>query len=640
MGRVGSYGGDPLARIRKAETTKSNAPTPITWEQLWITGYTSPSGAHKNGILQTKLSDLDRERMLDVKTALERGEITSDIQDYRKFSKSTAFKLFEQLKEIRRKQWLQDILDHRPANYYTVFNIHQLIAMLNLADTEEVIGVDTETTGLDIWGLDRVVGVSISLQNADRHYYIPIRHLTGDEQIKPDTAFSLLKPLLEDATKGKVLFNAKFDYYMLKKEGILLNNIIMDVMIAAHILNENEMNYQLKNLATKYGKNFGFSEESHPYEELFGKVGFENVPVNVGSIYACKDTHLVIEYRKYILTFFEAQPKLKEVHDREMKVLPAVMAMEMNGFQIDLLYAERYAKELEGIIAGLDAKLKEAFGDININSNQQLSAVLYDEMKLDDFNKRSVDADTLKILAEDCDAINILLEYRELNKLLTTYVIPLPQKLGLDGRLHGQFKQSGTVTGRFSSSDPNLQNLPYDARKLIVAPKGKILVGIDLSQIEPRILAHMSKDDHFREPYLNGTDLYSTLASKVFKLPIEECGDGSKWRKMMKTGLLATMYGTSNFTLAKQLGITIDEAENFIQTFLDTYPQVKSWIESVHKQVDTIGYVETMFGRKRRFLGHKEVAGKYHAAVNAIMRVSHGDMTILKDKERRKDYTI
>lgn len=164
----------------------------------------------------------------------------------------------------------------------------------------------------------------------------------------------------------------------------------------------------------------------------------------------------------------------------------------------------------------------------------------------------------------------------------------------------------------------NLQNLPYPARGLIVAPAGKIIIGIDYSQIEPRVLSHISGDKHLQEPYLSGKDLYSTLASRVFKVPIEECGDGSKYRKMMKIGLLAVMYGTSTFTLSKQLGIPVEEAEKFIADFMETYPEVADFIERTHAMADTEGYVQTLKGRKRRFIGHKPVATEYHRITKRI----------------------
>ncbi|MBC9785901.1 DNA polymerase I, partial [Heliobacterium chlorum] len=197
----------------------------------------------------------------------------------------------------------------------------------------------------------------------------------------------------------------------------------------------------------------------------------------------------------------------------------------------------------------------------------------------------------------------------------------LPERIKSDGRIHGSFNQVATVTGRFSSNEPNLQNLPTKARKLMIAPPGKLLIGSDFSQIEPRVLAHISGDKHLQEPYLNGQDLYSTLASRVFKKPIEECSDGSKYRKMMKVGLLAVMYGTSMHTLSSQLEIKVDEAHQFIRDFFRTYPQVHAFIKDTHEFAKENEYVETLYGRKRRFPGHRQKAKVYESLAKQICQI-------------------
>lgn len=198
----------------------------------------------------------------------------------------------------------------------------------------------------------------------------------------------------------------------------------------------------------------------------------------------------------------------------------------------------------------------------------------------------------------------------------------MPGQVKKDGRVHGSFNQLSTVTGRFSSNEPNLQNLPPRARRLIIAPAGWLILGSDFSQIEPRILAHMSGDKHFQEPYLKGQDLYSTLASRVFKVPVSECGDGSIWRKKMKVGLLAVMYGTSMWTLAEQLGISVEDAHRFILDFYQAYPEVYQFIKETHQFVKKHEYVLTLFHRKRRFPGHRQLAGLYDSLAAEICRIT------------------
>ncbi|MED4619562.1 DNA polymerase A family protein, partial [Priestia megaterium] len=264
-------------------------------------------------------------------------------------------------------------------------------------------------------------------------------------------------------------------------------------------------------------------------------------------------------------------------------------------------------------------------------SSQQLQAVLYDKMKLEDVSgKRSADAKTLKKLAKKEPRINLILEYREINKLLTTYIEPLPQKVRPDTkRLTGNFSQSSTVTGRFSSNKPNLQNLPQKARHLFKAPEGFLIYGIDYSQIEPRTLASMSEDKGLRHPYIVGEDLYATLASNTFGLPYEACleRDDETWRKsglpkhprkMMKVGLLASMYGISVPSLGESLGISVAEAQKFMDDFYKAYPRMTAWMDEVVQFAEENGYVLTLHGRKRRFIGFKETARHYHAYVRKI----------------------
>lgn len=606
-------------QVLKKEKDKQFQPT---WEQVWFTGYTRPSGTHKEGIFQTKLTDSDKKKLEEVKTAIEQGVIGTFTDDLKKFTKTHALKLHKVLKETTREQTIENMVQNMPENYHCILTGNQFAWAEALFEGEDFIGLDTETTGIDVFGFDRIVGVSISFPKADQHIYIPVRHNVQEEQLEAEMVFKALKPYLEDEKLGKVLHNAKFDVFMFRKEGIEVKGIIMDTMVSMHILNENEPSYALKNLATKWGKHFGFEDRSATYEELFGAGGFQDTPLDIGTVYACKDTHLVVRFYDWIMSHLERQPKLLEIHKLETDILKVVIEMEGNGFAVDLDFANEYKEELEEQVRKMEEQLKEFFGDINLNSPEQLKRKLFDELGLPNINNGSVDAETLKKLKKEHEGIGVLLEYRELNKLLTTYFEPLPQKVSpIDGRLHGQFKQSGTVTGRFASSDPNLQNIPYQARKMFIAPEGKILVGMDFSKVEPTILACMSKDPKFLKPFQEGLDIYSSLASGTFHKPIEECGDGTRERKMMKTGLLATMYGTSMFTLSEQLEISVEEAEEFIERFLTNYTIVSNWIDGVHELVDQQGYVETMFGRKRRFIGHTAIAKKFHKVEDQIIKI-------------------
>lgn len=612
-------------RLAKAKEKKKQAEYQPTWEEVWNTGY-----GKKKGIFQSKISDLDKKRLQEVKLAIDCGEIGTGVESLKKFSKAHALNLYKQLIDVRREKIIADMIAHTPKNYKLITNIFDLKKLEEDLKHEEETGLDTETNGLD-YDINHIVGISITLPKADYHVYIPVRHEQEGSQIqlKPETVFEALRFYLENPAIGKVLHNAKFDFHMFLREGIYVKGLLMDTLTAMKILNENEPSFALKNLATKYGKYFGFEDKSMTYEELFGKGGFQNTPFDIGLVYACKDTHLCYQFYRWILTQFDRLPKLKEIYfGIELPNTIVSFDMEKNGFQVDIEFAKDYTEELRVKVQELEKNLGKLFGDININSNDQLAKVLYDDWGLEDKSgRRSVDADTIKFMAEDEERLKALLEYRELNKLLTTYFEALPTKIWKrDGRLHGSFNQTGTKTGRYSSNNPNLQNIPPEARPMIVAPAGKVIIGKDLSQIEPRCLAFMSGDKEFQYPYLHKTDLYSTLASKVFKLDMEYCLDGAydpthtfKPRKRMKTGLLAVMYGTSTYTLSKQLDITIEEAEQFIEDFLNNYPEAKEYIQSIKDFVDENEYVETHEGRKRRFPNHKNVAKKYHAVVKKIV---------------------
>lgn len=614
-------------RVKQAKEKKAKATAEPSWDDVWF-AEKGVNGATKNGILKSKLSTLDEERLWEVKNAIDNGEIGTHVESLKKFSKAHAFNLYKLLMEQRKDGIIADMVKNKPANYHCVVTPEVFDKMKKELDQEEEIGLDTETTGLD-YDNDHIVGISLTLPKADQHYYIPIRHeLDGVYQLFPATVLRHLKPYLENPELGKVLHNSKFDFHMFWKEGIAVQGLLMDTLIAMQILNENEPSYALKNLATKYGKYFGFEDKSMTYEELFGKGGFEKTPLDIGTVYACKDTHLCYKFYKWIDSQFKRLPKLGKIYyEIELPNTIASFDMERNGFLIDLEYAEKYTAELRVKVQELEQKLNKLFGDININSNDQLGKVLYDDWGLDDISgKRSVDADTIKALAVKNENLKLLLKYREQNKLLTTYFEALPQKIWKrDGRLHGSFNQTGTKTGRYSSNNPNLQNIPPEARPMVVAPEGKVIIGKDLSQIEPRCLAYMSQDPDFQAPYLNKNDLYSTLATKVFHLDMEYCLDGAydpthtfKPRKRMKTGLLAVMYGTSTYTLSGQLEIPVEEAEQFIDDFLASYPVAKAYIQSIKDFVDENEYVETHEGRKRRFPKHKEVARRYKAVVKQI----------------------
>lgn len=632
--------GKKKARVKEAQQKQIAKSYEPTWDEVWITGWTSHTGTFKKAIFQTKVTEKDIEKLREVKEAIEANEIGAGVDSMKKFSKAHALNLHKLLMDKRRDGIVAEMIAHKPDNYILVNTEEQLEGVAGLiagaTAKGEVIALDTETTGVE-W-VDRTVGMSLSFDSADLHFYIPYGHMTDVPQLTRGRVMKTLKPHLEaDGTK-LVLHNSKFDAHMLLKDGISIrHNIYFDTMIAMAVLNENEESYALKKLANKYGKFFGYNDTSLTFEELFGKnpQAFIEADITLATIYASKDTHLTLLFYKWMMEMMEKQPKLKSVYfDIEQKNTWVALEMESNGFKIDFDFANEYAQELKMQVQQLEVKLQEQWGDINVNSPKQLSELFYEQLGYEDITgKQSVDAKALKKLSKKHPEVKVLLEYREVNKLLSTYIEPLPHKVRPDDkRLHGQFNQTATVTGRWASREPNLQNLPPKARKMIVAPEGKIIIGIDYSQIEPRTLAYMSGDEGLQHPYLTGIDLYASLASRIFKLPYEACleADDTTWRekgfpkhprKMMKVGLLAVMYGVSVPSLAEQIGISVAEAQKFMDDFYSSYPVMAQWMQEQVKLTEQRGFAETLHGRKRRFIGFKEIAKQYHYLHGKIVSI-------------------
>jgi DNA polymerase I len=634
-------------RTKKATKKKEAAKFEPTWEQVW-NGYENPkSGKWKKGIWELKDSLGSHKGWLtEVKEAVEDGElglidpIKNEPIPIGKFSKSKAKELYAVLEKKKRAERIQEMIDNKPDNYFLITEKDQMEKLVKYLEDEVETGLDSETTGLDVY-VDEMVGISITLPKKDIHVYVPFGHTTGEKQLPRGYVLRMLKPYLMNSTK-KFLHNAKFDKHMFIRHGSDIGGLIHCTQIAMQILNENEPSKQLKILTTKYKNALGIKEDSWTFEQLFGKdAPFHEVPLDIAMVYACKDTHVTYKLGKWQEKFFQAKSRegLRHIYyDVETPLLPIVVDMERTGMLIDFDFAEQYEPELAGYIDDLKKEIEVEFGDVNLNSPQQMQRLLYDELGLEDVSgQRKTDKKTLEILSDDLPILETVLKYKDLFKLWSTYISALPEKVKADGRIHGSLNQDKTDTGRFSSKEPNLQNFPARARKLVIAPDGKIIFGIDFSQIEPRVLAHITGDMELRRPYIEGFDLYSTLASKTFKVPIEQCGDGSKYRKMMKTGLLAVMYGTSMWTLSKQLKITIEEAEQFILDFYEAYPKVKSWIESIWNFVKENEFVETLYGRKRRFPKHKEYARVYDQKKAEILRLLDRD-TLPQDFWNKEKY--
>ena len=589
-------------RVKAAKAKKKEAGYCPTIEEVFITGWTNARGTKKVAIKDRKNSDADKEKIKAVYDALKNSVLGLDGISTKDISKTTVINvLYPRLVAINKEEMIRHLMENAPTNYHNVTTIAELLNMVGVIAGEKAIAVDTETTG--VTHDDVIVGYSVTCPMADMHFYVPFRHQTGEQMIDEYDAMTAIKPFLEDSRILKVLHNVKFDHekFLFDKYSINMVNYV-DTMILMYVLNENEESYALKKLATKYGKHFGFPDPSDTYEELFGKGGFENTPLNVAYIYACKDTHLTWSLYQWQLENLKKQPKLWHVaFDIEMPLIPVLLKMHYRGFNLDMEYAEKYLLELQEQINKMEEELAEYFPDINLNSNQQLAEYLYGTLKLPDNHNGSVDKDALKELADEYEGVKILLEYRKLTKLKSTYIEPLPQKVWDDGCLHGEINQMGTKTGRLASENPNLQNIPPQARKIFVAPKGKLYMSCDFSKMEIFIACELSGDPNLYDALHSGADVYSVIASKSYGLPIEQCGDGTVYRKHAKTALLGCMYGALPFTIAKQVGVSVEEGKEILDNFFNGNPVLTAQIHKCHDLVAAQGYVETLQGRKRRF---------------------------------------
>lgn len=589
-------------RVKAAKAKKKEAGYCPTIEEVFITGWTNARGTKKVAIKDRKNSDADKEKIKAVYDALKNNVLGLDGINTKDISKTTVINvLYPRLVAINKEEMIRHLVENAPANYYNVTTIADLLEMVSVIAGEKAIAVDTETTG--VTHDDVIVGYSVTCPMADMHFYVPFRHQTGEQMIDEYDAMTAIKPFLEDSRVLKVLHNVKFDHekFLFDKYSINMVNYV-DTMILMYVLNENEESYALKKLATKYGKHFGFPDPSDTYEELFGKGGFENTPLNVAYIYACKDTHLTWNLYQWQLENLKKQPKLWHVaFDIEMPLIPVLLKMHYRGFNLDMEYAEKYLLELQEQINKMEEELAEYFPDINLNSNQQLAEYLYGTLKLPNNHNGSVDKDALKELADEYEGVKILLEYRKLTKLKSTYIEPLPQKVWDDGYLHGEINQMGTKTGRLASENPNLQNIPPAARKIFVAPEGKLYMSCDFSKMEIFIACELSGDPNLYDALHSGADVYSVIASKSYGLPIEQCGDGTVYRKHAKTALLGCMYGALPFTIAKQVGVSVEEGKEILDNFFNGNPVLTAQIHKCHDLVAAQGYVETLQGRKRRF---------------------------------------
>ena len=547
-------------------------------------------------VLAQKSTPPERAKLLEVAVAMEKGEIGRELvpigKKQKPFSKTEAMRLYKVLAESQREGKIADLVANTPENYELILDLERLSNVVCDALKEPLVAIDTETTGLDVY-VDVIVGVSITNPTLDRHYYIPITPTEDERALDSQEALHIIKRLLTAKHVGKIFHNALFDMAMFLRHGIETVNLAWDTMTAMHVLHENEgkLNYKLKVLATKY-----LGVPSDTFAELFGKRGFASVPLDVALVYGAKDTHITWDLYLYQRKYLEMMPTILEYYERvEVPLLYVILALERNGYILDLDFAMEYGVELAEKAAILHERIMKVFGDptLNINSPAQLKPLLSQAIGVE---LESLDAKkVLKPLAKEHPIVADLLEYKALVKLSGTYIDTLPTKIHpLTGRLYSRFNTMGTVTGRFSTGKDeenkdseafNVQNQPKEARKMFKAPPGKVIIGADFKAQEIRAVAYLSGEPVLIQAFKDNKDPYANLAVAFTGLPYEEVyknpdGSDTEWRKKMKVAWLAWLYGASYYSLGEWLGTTKAGAEEFMTALRASLPVLSAWLDA------------------------------------------------------------
>jgi DNA polymerase-1 len=525
--------------------------------------------------------------------------------------------------------------------YETVQTWEQFDAWLAKLDAAEITSFDTETTSLDPM-VAQIVGISIAVE-AGKAAYIPVAHRGPDapEQLPRDEVLAKLKPWLESADRKKVGQHLKYDEQVLANYGIAMDGIEHDTLLQSYVL-ESHRPHDMDNLALRH-----LGLMTIKYEDVAGKgasqIGFDEVPLDKASEYAAEDADITLRLHQALYPQIASEVSLDHVYRNiEVPTSRVLRKMERNGVLIDTEKLRVQSNEIATRLVELEKDAYElAGGEFNLGSPKQIGQIFFEKLELPVIKKTpsgapSTDEEVLQKLAEDYPLPKKILEHRGLSKLKSTYTDKLPRMVNANtGRVHTNYAQAVAVTGRLASNDPNLQNIPVRTgegrriREAFIAPPGHKLVSADYSQIELRIMAHISGDEALLRAFKQGEDIHRATASEVFSVtPLEVSNDQRRIAKVINFGLI---YGMSSFGLASNLGITRDAAKLYIDRYFARYPGVAAYMENTRTSAKMKGYVETVFGRR---LWLPEINGgngprrqaAERAAINAPMQGTAADL--------------
>ncbi|TCO82686.1 DNA polymerase I [Plasticicumulans lactativorans] len=527
-------------------------------------------------------------------------------------------------------------------DYDVVVTAAAFAGWLARLEAAALFAFDTETTSLDYMQAE-IVGVSFAVE-PHRAAYVPLAHVypAAPEQLDRAEVLAALRPLLEDPARAKVGQHLKYDWHVLRNHGVALAGIAHDTMLESYVLDSTATRHDMDSLAARY-----LGETTIHYEQVAGKgakqIGFEQVPIDAAGEYAAEDADVTLRLHQALWPRLEAEPRLAALYrELEIPLVPVLARMEDAGVRIDPALLRRQSGEIAQRLLGLERQAHGLAGQpFNLGSPKQLQAILFDQLGLPVKKKTptgqpSTDEEVLEELAAEFELPRVILEHRSLSKLRGTYTDKLPALVNpRTGRVHTSYHQAVASTGRLSSSDPNLQNIPVRTeegrriRQAFVAPPGTRIVAADYSQIELRIMAHLSGDERLRAAFAQGEDVHRATAAEVFGVPLERVGtDQRRAAKAINFGLI---YGMSAFGLARQLGIGRGAAQEYVERYFARYPGVKAFMDRTRGEAAERGYVETVFGRRLylpdiRSKNPARRAAAERTAINAPMQGTAADV--------------
>ena len=494
-------------------------------------------------------------------------------------------------------------------NYNIVSDKKLFLKIIKEIEKKKFVSFDLETTSLDYIEA-QIVGISLAC-DSKKAYYIPLLHEDQSKYKQLPKKFVLenLKPILETHKIKKVGHNLKYDRNVLRNYDIILNGIEHDSMLLSYVYDSTAIRHGLDNAAEKY-----LSHKTIHYEDIAGKgvkqIPFSKVDIETAAEYSCEDVLVSYELYNYLWEKVSKDENIIKVYKNiEMPLVPILSNIERNGVLVESKTLNKLSKELDSELKTIEKKcFKITEKEFNLNSPKQLQEILYEDLKIPiskktPTGKPSTDEDTLQYLSESYDLPRLILDYRSLNKLKTGYTDKLPLQISkITGRVHTSYQQAITSTGRLSSTEPNLQNIPIKSaqgkkiRNAFIADKGKKIFAADYSQIELRIMAHLSGDKNLLKAFKNKIDIHSFTASEIFGVDVNKVS--SEDRRSAKAINFGLIYGMSSFGLSKQLGISIPEAKDYMDIYFNRYPKIKSYMLEKKTFAKQHGYVETLLGRK------------------------------------------